>query len=504
MSLTAEKAAQFLNLDSQYIETRLPFQFAKRYGVFIQSKTATHTLINHAPGLTWQTVLELQRYCGNELKFQALAADEFEKLLAQAYETATATALQAVNEMHIDLNEFDNDLAVTEDLLESEAGAPIVRLLNAVLTQAIKQLASDIHFEVFEDKLIIRFRVDGLLREALQPPRSLAAVLVSRLKIMAKLDIAEKRLPQDGRISLRVGGRAIDVRVSTIPTQFGERIVLRLLDKQSAPLDLKKLGMSPATLQRTRSLITQAHGVWLVTGPTGSGKTTTLYAALSEIDTARLNVLTVEDPIEYYLQGVGQTQANAKIGMTFARGLRAILRQDPDVVMVGEVRDLETAKMVVQASLTGHLVLSTLHTNSGVGAITRLRDMGIEPFLLSSTLVGVAAQRLVRMLCKSCKKPKPLTTVEAEQMNCGAGEMVYTAAGCEQCGGTGYQGRSGIYEVIAIDDNVRRFIHLQQSEAEIINYVRKTVPSMRQDGWRKVKLGETTIEEVLRVTAGED
>ena len=372
-----------------------------------------------------------------------------------------------------------------------------------MLTQAIKQNASDIHFETFENKLTIRFRIDGVLREILQPPRVLSVLIISRIKIMAKLDIAEKRLPQDGRISLRIAGRTVDVRVSTIPTHYSERVVLRLLDKQSAPLDFEKLGMGPSDLALIQQFIAKPHGILLVTGPTGSGKTTTLYAALTQLNSVDRNILTIEDPIEYYLPGIGQTQVNTKIDMTFARGLRAILRQDPDVVMVGEIRDLETAEMAVQASLTGHLVLSTLHTNSAIGVIMRLRDMGIEPYLLSSTLMGMVAQRLVRLLCNDCKQSKLALPSELQWLGLPETELVELChpLGCPSCNGSGYQGRTGLYECIAVDDLLGEMIHGNESEAVMEAYIRKKHRSMRQDGWRRVLKGETTLEEVLRVTA---
>jgi len=321
--------------------------------------------------------------------------------------------------------------------------------------------------------------------------------------VMARLDIAEKRLPQDGRISLRIAGRAVDVRVSTIPTHHGERIVLRLLDKQSAPLDLSKLGMADDTYETVKKLISYPHGILLITGPTGSGKTTTLYGILNSLNEASRNILTVEDPIEYYLPGIGQTQVNSKIGMTFVRGLRAILRQDPDIVMVGEIRDLETVEMAIQASLTGHLVLSTLHTNSAIGAVTRLRDMGAEPFLLSSTIIGVAAQRLVRVLCPHCKVAMKADTVALKLMGISAEKetILYRPHGCDKCAHTGFHGRTGIYEVIMIDEKLRAMIHSKESEAVMEAHARTFSRSMRQDGIRKILLGETTIEEVMRVSS---
>jgi general secretion pathway protein E len=385
-------------------------------------------------------------------------------------------------------------------LLESDDEAPIIRLINALLTQAVKENASDIHIEPYENRLVIRFRVDGVLREVLQTKRAVAPLVVSRIKVMSKLDIAERRLPQDGRISLRIAGRAVDVRVSTLPSGHGERVVLRLLDKQAGRIELTALGMDPRTQELMDEIIHKPHGIILVTGPTGSGKTTTLYAALERINDNTRNVMTVEDPIEYYIDGIGQTQVNTKVEMTFARGLRAILRQDPDVVMVGEIRDLETAQIAVQASLTGHLVLSTLHTNTAVGAVTRLRDMGIEPFLLSSSLIGVLAQRLVRVLNPTSREKYLAGEYERRILNLepkGPPVELYRPSSDL---GNGYRGRTGIYELIAVDDHMRTMIHDGSSEQELERYARSSSPGIRDDGRKKVMLGETTLEEVLRVT----
>jgi general secretion pathway protein E len=360
-------------------------------------------------------------------------------------------------------------------------------MLNALLTQAAKDGASDIHIEPYERSSAVRFRVDGTLREVVQPNKALHAALISRLKIMAELDIAEKRLPQDGRISLRIGGRAVDVRVSTLPSAHGERAVLRLLDKAESKFTLEGLGMSGDTLARFDKLIQQPHGIVLVTGPTGSGKTTTLYASLGRIDTAGTNVLTVEDPVEYELAGIGQTQVNAKIDLTFAKALRAILRQDPDVIMIGEIRDYETAQIAIQASLTGHLVLATVHTNDAPSTVTRMIDMGVEPFLLSSSLLGVLAQRLVRKLCPHCKKPDARGR--------------YHPVGCDECGHTGYKGRTGVYELMVVDDKLRGLIHSRAAESQIFVAAESAgLRSMREDGERLIEEGITSAEEVMRVT----
>lgn len=484
------------------MEARLPFSFAKRFNVFVSNRFDDSIEITYSDNLNIDAIKELRRVLKQPLQFKKIEQGQFETQLAAAYEAGADSAMAAITglEEDLDLSAMISQIPATKDLLETEGDAPIIRLINAIITQAIKQAASDIHFETFEEKLTIRYRTDGVLRETLQPPRVLAPLIVSRLKVMAKLDIAEKRLPQDGRISLKIAGRSIDVRVSTIPTHYGERIVLRLLDKQSAPLNLKKLGMEQQALNDIEALISRPHGIILVTGPTGSGKTTTLYGALTQLNNATRNIMTVEDPIEYYLPGIGQTQVNTKIGMSFAKGLRAILRQDPDVVMVGEIRDLETTEMAIQASLTGHLVLSTLHTNSAIGAITRLRDMGAEPFLLSSTIIGVAAQRLVRVLCDACKEKKPVTGSEKIMLglDSDAKAFIFHANGCDVCANSGYLGRTGIYEIIMIDETMRSMIH--DNVAEDINekHARINHPSIRQDGWRKVLAGDTTIDEVLR------
>lgn len=483
--------------------SRLPFQFAKQHGV-ITTQHQTHLTVSHRQSVTAETLLELQRQSTLPLSLTEVTDVAFDKLLTQHYESNTGEALAAIDTLtaDTDLNAMMAALPQTPDLLDSVDDAPIIRLINAVLTQALKQSASDIHFETFEETLVVRYRIDGVLREVLSPPRALAALITSRLKIMAKLDIAEKRLPQDGRITLRVAGRAIDLRVSTIPTHHGERIVLRILDQQTAALNLTKLGMSATHLKIMDDLIHTPHGIILVTGPTGSGKTTTLYAAITDLNDTSRNILTIEDPIEYYLTGIGQTQVNPKIGMTFAKGLRAILRQDPDVVMVGEIRDLDTAEMTIQASLTGHLVLSTLHTNTAIGAITRLRDMGTEPFLIASTVIGVVAQRLVRVLCDHCKHTAPLTTAEKQCMGLSPDHIGNScrAKGCEACGHTGYLGRRGIYEIITVDPQLQTLIHDNATEASMLASVRQHTPSIRQAGFATVLAGHTSIEEVLRVT----
>lgn len=486
---------------------KLPFSFAKRYGVLITA-VEEHTakvIYKNKPDIF--ILNELRRSLNLPIQLENVDEETFGKLLIKAYETDSSTAMQMAEDLgeSLDLSELMHELPKPEDLLDKQDDAPIIRLLNALLSEAIKESASDIHIETFEDRVMIRFRVDGVLRDVLEPQRIIAPLIVSRIKIMAKLDIAEKRLPQDGRITLRIAGRAVDVRVSTMPTSHGERVVLRLLDKQNARLDLAQLGMEPNSLQLMSKLIAIPHGIILVTGPTGSGKTTTLYAALTALNNNTRNILTVEDPIEFDLSGIGQTQVNYKVDMTFAKGLRAILRQDPDVVMVGEIRDLETAQIAIQASLTGHLVLSTLHTNSAIGAITRLDDMGIEPFLLSSSLIGVLAQRLMRILCKECKKPMSATASECHLLGVPVetAPTIYHPVGCSRCRYSGFSGRSGVYELIAIDETLRTMIHDRKSEQAIKKYTRTLFPSIRQDGYRRVLAGDTSLEEILRVTSEE-
>ena len=482
-------------------ERRLSFAFAKRHGVLVkrmQDGIAQCACRTDASPLA---LAEARRFLRVSMKLERVAEPIFDELLRAAYE-GSSEAMEAVEGLDetTDLAHLAQVLPEQADLLESEDDAPIIRLINAIFTQAVKENASDIHVEPFENRLVIRFRVDGILREVLQTKRAVAPLVVSRLKVMSKLDIAEKRLPQDGRISLRIAGRAVDVRVSTIPSGHGERVVLRLLDKQAGRIDLHALGMAAETEKLMDELIHKPHGILLVTGPTGSGKTTTLYAGLERLNDNTRNIITVEDPIEYFIDGVGQTQVNTKVEMTFARGLRAILRQDPDVVMVGEIRDLETAQIAVQASLTGHLVLSTLHTNTAVGAVTRLRDMGIEPFLLSSSLIGVLAQRLVRVLNPESRVAFTAGDYERRLLNLTADEPAPTLYRPGRDAGNGYRGRTGIYELVVVDDQMRTMIHDGAAEHDLERYARTMTPSIRDDGRAKILRGETTMEEVLRVT----
>jgi len=476
----------------------LPYGFAEQHGVMVDGEA-----LYCYKDLNLTVLLELQRVLGVQFSIKKIDEKIFKKQLTQHYQTTDGAAQRAADDLdaEMDLSQLANDLQEQTDLLAGNDDAPVIRLINAILSEAVKEKASDIHIEPYEDRVAIRFRVDGVLNEMLSPKPELASVLVSRLKVMAKLDIAEKRLPQDGRISVRLAGHVVDIRMSTIPSAYGERVVLRLLDQASGQLQLSQLAMPENVYRIFDESLGRPHGIILVTGPTGSGKTTSLYAGLTHINDRSRNILTIEDPVEYLLPGIGQTQVNTKVDMTFARGLRAILRQDPDVVMIGEVRDQETASIAVQASLTGHLVLSTLHTNTAVGAITRLKDMGVEPFLLASSLEMVMAQRLVRVLCQKCRVPHFPTKAECERLLITESDSIYQAKGCDECKQTGYRGRTAIYELIPIDSHLRQLIHEGAGEQVMLQYARQTAPSLIDDGRRRVLAGETSLEEVLRVTA---
>ena len=470
------------------MKIRLPYAWARSHRALIQNGSEGRILVTSELTPAW-ALAELRRTHGDMQKRQVADA-ELDTLLAAAYaETDDAASVVDAAANEVDLDRLLQDIPEVEDLLESHDDAPVIRMINALFTQAVRDGASDIHLEAFETYSVVRYRVDGTLRDIVSPRRALHNALVSRIKIMASLDIAEKRLPQDGRIALRVGGRAVDVRVSTLPTGHGERAVLRLLDKETGFLELPQLGMAAGVMQQLDGLIHRPHGIVLVTGPTGSGKSTTLYAALGRLDSSTTNILTVEDPIEYDLPGIGQTQVNPRIDLDFATALRALLRQDPDVIMIGEIRDLETAQIAVQASLTGHLVLATLHTNDAVSAITRLIDMGVEPFLLASTLQGVLAQRLLRKLCPVCKLPRDDGTARLNP------------EGCAHCRHTGYRGRTGIHELFAIDDEARSMIHNSADEQSLRSAARrKGMRTLREDGQRWVACGVSTEEELARVT----
>jgi general secretion pathway protein E len=480
---------------------RIGYAFAKEHGALLLAD-GPRLRVGVRAGADPLRLIEVRRALGAAFEIETLDAGAFDRKLSETY---------AVNGFGADgftdgldgeagLASLLDGIQPTADLLDTDDNAPVIKLINGLIAEAVRIKASDIHVEPYEDRLAIRFRVDGVLREVLSHSRRAAPLIASRVKVMARLDIAEKRLPQDGRISLAFGGRNIDVRVSTLPSRFGERVVMRLLDKDASRLDLDTLGMEEGVLAELRRALAQPNGILLVSGPTGSGKTTTLYAAVTLLNDKTRNILTVEDPIEYGLDGVGQTQVNAKVGMTFASGLRAILRQDPDVVMVGEIRDVETAQIAIQASLTGHLVLSTVHTNSAAAAVTRLRDMGVEPFLLASTLTAVLAQRLVRRLCPSCKEPYRPDAAELALLGLEADvDRLWRPHGCERCSGTGYVGRLGIYEIMPVDDEIRRLIHDDARESDLAAYAARRGGTLIASGARAAAQGLTSSAEVLRV-----
>ena len=482
---------------------RIPYLFAKTNKICIYAVEEDIIQIAAVNKLAPIVISEIRRKLHHAIQLKVIEEKYFDALLSEAYSSANAAAVVDDMQEDINLSDLMQNLTKTEDLLESENDAPVIRIINAFLTQAVKEDASDIHLDAYERKSSVRFRKDGVLQSVIDLNPGLHSALVSRIKIMAQLDIAEKRLPQDGRISLRLAGREIDLRISSIPTGHGERIVMRLLDKNKERLQLEVLGMESTTLKKIDKIIGRPHGIFLVTGPTGSGKSTTLYAALARLNAKSLNIMTVEDPVEYDIEGISQTQINAKIEMSFARALRAILRQDPDVVMIGEIRDLETSQIAVQASLTGHLVLATLHTNTAASAVTRLIDMGVESFLLSSTLIGVLAQRLLRLLCPTCKTEN--TTVNNEmrtELDIPLDTVIYKAVGCDTCSNTGYKGRNGIHELLIVDEEVQRMVHNAVSEHEIEQYAIKNLgmKTLRMDAMRWVISGKTSLEEVLSVT----
>ncbi|MDX8412146.1 MAG: type II secretion system ATPase GspE [Mariprofundaceae bacterium] len=447
---------------------------------------------------------DMRREFGDEVNAVLAPRDAILLELNRVFDMASTSAEQMLEDMHEDV--LIREIEEVKDLLESEDEAPVIRLVNTLISQALKERASDIHIEPFEREVTVRFRIDGVLFTVVKPPKGVQAALISRIKVMADLDIAEKRHPQDGRFRVRIAGREVDVRVSLLPTAFGERVVMRLLDQGTRMLTLTELGMSQVQHDAMDEVITSPHGIVLVTGPTGSGKTTTLYGVLTQVDRDSRNVMTIEDPIEYQLTGVGQMQVQPKIGLTFAKGLRSILRQDPDIVMIGEIRDMETAEIAIQSSLTGHLVFSTLHTNDALSSIVRLTDMGVEPYLVASSLLMVQAQRLARTLCPHCKHPQQARESDWQALGVdaanftGVGE-IYTAVGCDACMQTGYLGRIGIYEMARVSDALRSAIHDMKSLAMLRGIaVREGMISLRLDGARHVAAGSTTVDEVLRVT----
>jgi general secretion pathway protein E len=488
----------------------MPINFAKQARILPLRRDGASVVVAVADPLDTTALDHARMLVGAPLLPVVASAGAIVDAINAVYDRALNEAEQLVGEMEAqdDLDSVAHQLEEPQDLLEADDEAPIIRLVNSLLFRAAKERASDIHIEPMERDLIVRFRIDGVLHEVIKPPKRYQNSIVSRVKVMGQLNIAEKRLPQDGRIRIKLAGRDIDIRLSTIPNVHGERIVMRLLDKTSTLLDLTEIGMDKNILSQVEGVIHRSHGIILVTGPTGSGKTTTLYAALSTINTPDLNILTVEDPVEYQLQGISQMAINPKIGLTFAAGLRSFLRQDPDVIMVGEIRDRDTAEIAIQASLTGHLVFSTVHTNDSSGAITRLVDMGVEPFLVASSLTAVLAQRLVRRLCGACRKAHIPTAEELaevgmtqEQLVRAGNPPVYRAVGCAACGETGYRGRTGIYEFLPVDDDIRT-LAIKNVDSNTIKKqaVKHGMTTLLDDGARKVLAGETTIAEVLSVT----
>jgi len=482
------------------VNGRLSFGFARRNGVLLDLHAPQPCLLMRA-GMPLSALGEARRIVGADWPLRRVDAAVFAERLATCYSSDQDEAQSVVQGLdeQLDLSRLAQDLPKSCDLLEQQDDAPIIRLLNALLSEAVRAKASDIHLETFEHDVRVRLRIDGMLREVLRPRRELAALLVSRIKVMARLDIAEKRVPQDGRLSLRLAGHEVDVRVSTLPSAHGERVVMRLLDRQAVRLELDTLGMQGQVKAHFQQVLQRPHGIFLVTGPTGSGKTTTLYTALSVLNDSSRNILTVEDPIEFHLPGIGQTQVNPKVEMTFARGLRAMLRQDPDVVMVGEIRDRETAQVAVQASLTGHLVVSTLHTSSAIGAITRLLDIGVDNCLLASSLTGVLAQRLVRALCPHCRLQVPVSAQLAARLQDASVQRVFSAQGCEHCL-NGYSGRLGIYEMVLITPGLADAIHAGAAQAQLSALARQQSTSLFENGLELVRQGRTSVEELLRVT----
>jgi general secretion pathway protein E len=492
-------------LDLELLRT-VPINFCKRHTLLPLRSEDETVLVAVSDPLDLAPMDDLQLLLKKPVQAVLARPSVVLHAINRSYDLISETAEKMVEGLHEEeLDLLTTELEEPKDLLDASDEAPIIRLVNSILYNSVKQRASDIHIEPFEKELVVRFRIDGVLYDMVRPPKRFQSSTISRIKIMAGLNIAEKRLPQDGRIRIKIGGKDVDIRVSVIPTAHGERIVMRLLDRTQVLLRLEEIGITGHKLEQIRKLIRMSYGIMLETGPTGSGKTTTLYAALSEINTPDKNIITVEDPIEYQLKGIGQIQVNPKIDLSFARGLRAILRQDPDVIMVGEIRDLETAEIAIQASLTGHLVLSTLHTNDAPTAITRLVDMGIEPFLVSSSLTGVVAQRLIRVLCPKCKEPYIPTDEELEEIQVDRYQVqnghFYRRSGCQKCADTGYLGRSGIYEVLMVDEEIQNLI-LKGADSNVIRKaaIDKGMTTLRQDGAEKVVAGLTTVQEVARVS----
>jgi general secretion pathway protein E len=489
---------------------KVPIAFARRYHVLPVRVEDGRVLVAMADPFETAALDDLRLLLGRDVAAAVTSSKTLLACLNQVYDHAQPASAEKVIEDLAESGPLDRvagELDEPRDLLDATDEAPIIQLVNSLLFQAVRQRASDIHFEVFERGLVVRYRIDGLLYPVLTPPKRLQASIIARIKILAGLNIAEKRLPQDGRFTIRTGGKDVDLRVSVLPTSHGERVVLRILEKETRLLNLSEVGLSPDCLRVMEQLIHLSHGMILVTGPTGSGKTTTLYAALSQINAPDKNIITVEDPVEYQLQGISQMQVNPKINLSFAAGLRSILRQDPDVIMIGEIRDLETAEIAIHASLTGHLVFSTLHTNDAAGAVTRLIDMGIEPFLVSSSAVAIIAQRLVRVACAACRQPYEPTPEELARLGLAGDAGTYTfyrGAGCPACAQTGYRGRHGIYELLVVDDEIRRLI-TAKADAAVIKQaaIARGMRTLKQEGATKVVEGLTTTEEIIRITQQE-
>jgi len=498
-------------LNSELVQ-KLPLEFLKKQCAVPLLMENGQVAIALADPLNIEACDAISTVLGQPCSRITCPASEIEQAISRCYYQSADINGDEENPAEQDSADNHNDAGTiggatqAEDLLNIAGKAPVIKLVNKIFFQAVHSRASDIHIEPYENEARIRFRVDGVLHDILTLPKQQIAALVSRLKIMANLNIAERRLPQDGQSRIKIGENLVDIRVSVIPTSGGERVVLRLLDKGSGELGLDEIGFCPEVLNSFRHLIRSAHGIILLTGPTGSGKTTTLYAAMNELNSEERNILTVEDPIEYQLPGVGQMQIKPKINLTFANCLRHILRQDPDVIMIGEIRDIETAEIAIQASLTGHLVLSTLHTNDSASAVTRLIDMGIEPYLISSSVIAVMAQRLLRVICPECKKPhtpdeQELSLWPENEKNSAISGRLYKGSGCENCLDTGYLGRTGICELLVIDDEIKELI-TKRCGSHIIKEaaISKGMSTLREDGLRKALAGETTLEEVCRVT----
>jgi general secretion pathway protein E len=488
--------------------SKVPIAFYRQQKVFPIVCTDSGVKVAVSDPLNLQPLDDLAVFLGVPVEPVLSSERELMAAINRFFDRETGSTEQVMQDLEgEDLGAIANEIEETDDLLDLASEAPVIRLVNSILTQAVRARASDIHIEPFERELKVRYRIDGLLYNTLTPPRRLQAAISSRIKVMANLNIAERRLPQDGRIRIRVGEKDVDIRVSVVPTAYGERLVLRLLDKTSVLLGLEEIGMPEAAYGRYSRLIKRSNGIILVTGPTGSGKTTTLYATLNKINAPELNIITIEDPIEYQLGGIGQIQVNPRIDLTFANGLRSILRQDPDIIMVGEIRDRETAEIAIQASLTGHLVFSTLHTNDAAGAVTRLLDMGVEAFLVSSSVLAIFAQRLVRVICRECREPyRPDPSLVKEMGLDKVGDttfegVFYRGKGCTACFQTGYRGRSGIYELLIIDDNIRTLI-MSAADASVIRRkaIEQGMTTLFRDGVTKIVQGTTTVDEVLRVT----